>query len=268
MQRVSQKSQVTIFIVLAVCLLAGAGLFLFFLDKEKNENLDREEFSARGIQPSITNIQTFISDCLKETTLSGLELVGIQGGYYQKPERHYDLSNLNGALIPYYYDQGFYQNPSKQTVETQLSLYIDDALPFCLKKIDFKNFELTSPVSKTKTIIEEGKITITTTLPLTIKNEDKTTDFKLQDHPLTLESELNDILTVADYITQSHTEDDTYICINCLTQLTKEKNLYVDFIAFAPDTTLVMLIENSTQPDPYIFQFLNRYKVEEDKNEI
>ena len=41
-------------------------------------------------------------------------------------------------------------------------------------------------------------------------------------------------------------------------KLTKEKNL---FIAFEPDSTLIMLLENSTQAEPYVFQFLNKYEL-------
>jgi hypothetical protein len=44
-------------------------------------------------------------------------------------------------------------------------------------------------------------------------------------------------------------------------KLTKEKNLFIDFIAFEPDSTLIMLLENSTQAEPYVFQFLNKYEL-------
>ena len=71
------------------------------------------------------------------------------------------------------------------------------------------------------------------------------------------------MLTIAEYITQSHKDDPDYICMNCLAQLSKQKNLFVDFIAFEEDTTLVMIIENTTQSEPYVFQFLNKYEIKE-----
>lgn len=41
----------------------------------------------------------------------------------------------------------------------------------------------------------------------------------------------------------------------------EQKGVNVDFIAFEPDSTLIMIIENQTQADPYVFEFLNKYEV-------
>jgi len=78
-----------------------------------------------------------------------------------------------------------------------------------------------------------------------------------------MNSSLNEIIEVADFITESHTSNPDLMCINCITELAKERKLYVDFIAFEEDTTLVMILENRTMEQPYVFEFLNKYTGDE-----
>jgi len=251
-----RKSQTTIFIVMAIIIVTAIILVVFLKTSNTKEKLGRDYFKERGLQPSVNNIQNFIVDCFEETSLDALELIGVQGGYHKKPELFYDLK---WAFIPYYFYQGQYLKPSNEQVETQLSNYVDEALEFCLNKISFSNFQLTYPQPITKSSIQKDKVTFTTELLTSINNKEQTTTFELTDFPIEVNSSLYDILEIAEYITESHKENENFICINCLTELTKEKNLYIDFIAFEEDSTLIMLLENSSQPDPYIFQFLNKY---------
>ena len=255
---ISKRSQTTIFIIIAIIVIATILLLIFLRFNSEKEELSREEFLSQGLEPSINNIQSFIIDCLEETSLDALELIGIQGGYHKKPQLFYDLQ---WAFIPYYYHQGQYLQPTNREVENQLSSYINEALEFCIDEIKFRNFRITYSQPTTQSSIQKNKVTLTTTLSTSIEHDGSTTNFQLDNHPVTINSTLFDMLEVATYITQSHQEDKDFICINCLTQLTKEKNLFVDFIAFEPDSTLIMLLENSTQPEPYIFQFLNKYEL-------
>lgn len=265
MKRGMKKSQVTIFIIIAVVLVViGAAFFLAQYSKSKEE-LSKEYFIQQGIEPSLKNIQEFSLDCLEENAKNALELIGIQGGYYQKPTYYYDLE---WAFLPYYYYNGEFLMPQQKTIEEQISLYINENLPSCIDDINFKNFKLSYALPKTTTIIEQKQVTFTTDLPLSIENKGKISVFELAEHPVSIDSSLFDILKIASYITDSHKENPDMICINCLAQLSKEKEVYVDFIAFEEDTTLVMIIENKTMPEPYVFEFLNKYGETEIENNV
>ncbi|MEK6871576.1 MAG: hypothetical protein AABX16_01600 [Nanoarchaeota archaeon] len=250
-----KRSQITIFIIIAIILFTAIGFFIFTKSATKQ---NKEYFIQQGIQPSVNNIEEFSLDCLQQTTKEALTIIGLQGGYYKNPPAGVDLQ---GIIIPYYYDRGKMLAPSQKEIENQLSLFIDENLPVCFDQIQFKDFTLKYEKPQTKTTISKKEITAATALALNIQHNDKKTTFELARHPYTEKIYLGEMLTIAEYVTQSHLQDPDYICMNCLAQLSKEKNLFVDFISFEEDTTLVMIIENTTQPEPYIFQFLNKYEI-------
>lgn len=252
------RAQITVFIILGVIILAAIALVMFLNSQGQKQELSKEFFLSNNIEPSVTNIESFSLDCLENSALDGLELIGIQGGYYKKPELNFDLE---WAFIPYYYHKGSFLMPSPQKIESELASFVNDNIASCINDITFNNFAISYDTPATKTSIQPGKVIFTTNLKLTIESKGKTTLFEMQNHPVAINSSLFDIIKVATYITDSHKEDPDFICINCLTQLAKEKSLYVDFIAFEPDSTLIMIIENSTQPEPYVFEFLNKYEV-------
>ena len=255
-------AQVTVFILIGVCIVAAIILVAYYKIQNSREELGKDYFIAHNIEPSVNDIEGFSLDCLKQSGTDALELIGIQGGYYNKPELNYDLS---WAFIPYYYYKGSYRMPSQERIESELGNYVNDNIVSCLDEIQFSNFDITYTKPTTRVSIQPTKVVFTEYLTIAIDNNGKTIMFEMQGHPISFDSLLFDIEKVAEYITNSHKEDPDFICINCVTQLAQEKSLYVDFIAFEPDSTLVMIIENSTQPDPYIFEFLNKYDTNKTK---
>ena len=263
-----KRGQATIFIIIAI--IAVVAIFIFVRTYSQREQLNREYFEKTGRTPSIKNIQGFILDCYKETSKQALIIIGIQGGYYNKPEYYFDMQ---WSFIPYYYyetseDNGLYLNPSKEKIQQELSSYIDNNLNKCLDKIKFPNFDLSYNSPITKTLIKKSETVFTTAHLITITHNQDKIDFELSQHQLTLKSSLKEILEVSDYITNSHKENPNLMCINCISELAKERQLYVDFIAIEDDTTLVMILENRTMEEPYIFEFLNRYDIVEIKENL
>lgn len=252
------KAQTTIFIIIAVLVVAIVIGFIYLKSSTEKEERGRDYFKQHKIEPSLDNIQDFIVECLEETSIEALEVIGIQGGYYNQPDHFYDLE---WSFIPYFYYKGEFLMPDKTEIETQLSDYINTNLPECTKEINFKNFQLEYPEPQTTTLIKSTEVTFTTDLQVTIKQKESSSTFELESHPVSISSSLNDIIEVAGYITDSHKDNEDLICINCLAEMAKEKDLYIDFIAFEEDSTLVMILENSTAPDPYLFEFLNKYEV-------
>ena len=217
------KAQVTIFVVIAIAIVLIAGI-VFYIKSSAKKELTKDYFIQNNIEPSINNIQDFVIDCLEENSKVSLEKIGVQGGYYNKPEKFYDL---DWAFIPYYYYKGEFLMPSTEKIEQELSQSIDNSLTSCVEDIQFKNFQLAFNTPETNSKILKSKVIVTTTFPISIENNGKTTQFELKRHPITLNSSLYDILEIASYITESHKEDPNYICINCLAEFSKEKNVYV-----------------------------------------
>ncbi|MBD3253237.1 hypothetical protein GF386_05875 [Candidatus Pacearchaeota archaeon] len=253
-----KRGQITVFVIVGIFVLIAA-LGIFYLIYEKNRTkLDKEFFAQQHIKPDINLIQSSIIGCMSETSRSSLDVIGVQGGFYKKPEKYYDLVMF---FIPYYYFNGEFLIPSKARVEEELADYVADNLDKCLNKLSFENYDL-----KFSNPEVEASITNTDTAvfnidaPVTVEREGKSIILETIDHEIVYDSYLYRILEVADYITNSHTEDEDMMCVSCIAEMSYKRDLYVDFLEFnGNQETLVIITENKTSPEPYIFEFLNKY---------
>jgi len=256
-----KKGQVTIFIILAIVFVTIIGLILFINSGAEKEGRGRDYFEQQGIRPSLANIQDFIVECHEEISRTGLDYIGLRGGYYEVPDYYFDMG---WVFIPYYYYEGLILMPEIKEIESEISNYVDDNINNCFEKINFKNFDLEYGDSETRTRIDKKKVVINTKLSVKVEHEGEITDFRLSEYELSIESYLNEIYEVADFITESHKKNPELMCINCIIELAKERDIYVDFISISDDSTLVMLLENKTTEKPYIFQFINKYNIKMD----
>lgn len=260
LKRKNKKAQLTIIIIVAIIIIATIVLFMLFRETTSKNDLGAQYFKDNNLQPKVNNIQDFIVDCLETTSEEALIQIGIQGGYNNPPESYYDME---WTFVPYYYNQGELLMPDKSTIEQELSSFVNENIGECIDHdTNFDDFEITFPQPQTTTQINTREVTFTTNILITIEHGGSTITFELNDHPKTHPSKLKDIIDIASYITESHIEDPNLMCVNCLTQMAKDNKVYIDFMAFTDDTTLVMITENQTLTQPYVFEFLNKYNVQ------
>ncbi|MBT4165495.1 hypothetical protein HOE04_00465 [archaeon] len=255
----SKKAQITVFIIIALIIVAVAIATIYFTKIRSQDTITDEYFLQESIKPKLDNMQSAILNCLDQTSLDALTVIGIQGGYYNEPSKSFDLG---WAFMPYYYNQGTFAKPTTSEIETELGDYINDNLKFCLEEIDQTDFTLTQKTSKTEASIKPGEVEFEINSPITIEKESHTLQFQTKKHPTTKQSLLYEILEVADYITESHRDDPEMICISCVADMAEERELYVDMLDFDDETTtLIVISENKTQEEAYVFEFLNKYSV-------
>jgi len=251
-----KRGQITMFIIVAIAIIAVAGIIFYINNNQKN--IDKEFFEQVAIKPQLDALQTQIMTCMDEVTLGSLDLIGIQGGYYNAPADYFDLQ---WAILPYYYNQGKFAMPTTSTIENELAKAIDNDLTTCLNLIQDENFETNYKTPKTKVSIEKQEVKFDIDLPISIKKQDKTMTLELEDYPITQTSSLYDMIEIAKYITDSHKEDPEMICITCIADMARDKNLYVDFLDFTDPTTTLVTISNNETSAPFVFEFLNKYPV-------
>lgn len=130
----NNKAQTTIFIILAVLIVAAVALFLIF----------RGSFSSQKVPPQFESIYTNFLSCLEEDVLVGVDLLETQAGYIELPEfepgsQYSPFSsqlNLLGNPVPYwYYVSGNNlpktQVPTKSEMESQLGDFIEQKILDC-----------------------------------------------------------------------------------------------------------------------------------------
>lgn len=252
-----KKAQVTIFIILAVMLVTAGGIAFVITKNSSSNGIDNDFFSQQDVKQGVNQIQSSVLDCATLTGQDALDLIGIQGGYYNAPKDYYDLG---WAFLPYYYKEGQLLMPEKSRIESELGTYVDDNLNSCLDGVSVEGFDLSYSKSKTKATITNGKVNFEIDLPLTIKKENKRTIFQLKDSPVSVNSKLYEMIEIGKYITDSHEEDASMICINCVANMAEERELYVDMIDFSEEgDTLIVISANVTDTYPLTFEFLNKY---------
>ncbi|MEN9626190.1 MAG: hypothetical protein RL557_518 [archaeon] len=251
----NSRAQTTIFIVIAVIIIVTAVAIFLARNTETSTNIS-SILAKLEVRTEASQVESSILDCIEQTSQDALTVIGIQGGYYEKPERSFDLE---WTFIPYYYDEGDLLMPTQETIEKEIASYVDDNLHFCIEELDYDEFDVSFKDSKTSVHIEEREVSFETMLASSFEKSELSSDFDIT-HSVHIESALSDILDVARYITDSHQEDPDMFCISCVADMAEEKNLYVDMLDFGEETTtLVVISENYTSSESYVFEFLNRY---------
>lgn len=131
MQR--KKAQVTIFIIIAIILVAAA-LFSYLI------------FVARPstIPTKLQPVENYYLDCIEEKTKETVAIAGMQGGYLEMPEfepgsDYKQFTNYYmflGSAIPYWYyitgnNMQKEQVPTKEEIEKQISNYLKKEIEEC-----------------------------------------------------------------------------------------------------------------------------------------
>ena len=255
--RKGNRGQVSVFVVIAVIIVAVVIAGFIVIQNQRQKQIE-EFFSREDIKPTVDNIRDGLVECMEQSAEEGLVVIGVQGGYYNAPSSFFDL---DWGFIPYYYDRGSFLQPTNEEIQVELSNYVNENLQICINGIKFENFKITNTNINTRTKINPGNVRFDIDSRVSIEREGNTLNVKLKENPISQVSLLFEMLEIASFITDSHREDPDFICINCIADLAEERDVYVDLLDFADDTTLVLISENKTSTEPYTFEFLNRYNV-------
>ncbi len=249
------KAQVTIFVILAIVIIAAGGIAYYM---EKNIGTSDAKFSTNlEIQAKYDKITAQVYDCLESTCQDALDVVGLQGGYYEKPADSYDFG---WGFIPYYYNEGKFAMPTTSEMQKQLGLAVDENIPYCIEDIDKGDFNLTYLAPKTKAEIKAEEVTFKTDFQITVSDRQHASKFQLKNHPANIPSKIYDMIQISDFIYQSHKEDPYMISFSTLVDMGTEKNLFIDLTDFDKDSTLFVITYNNTDKFPKTFEFLAKYK--------
>ncbi|GAF78219.1 unnamed protein product, partial [marine sediment metagenome] len=136
----SKRSQATVFIILAIVIVVGIGIFFSL----------RKGIFPSSIPNELDQVYDYYLSCIEEEALLGVDILGQQGGYIEKPEfipgsEYMPFSNqldFFGTGVPYWYyvsGNGIIDEnvPSKTKMQEQLDEYIEEMLNEC----DFSSFE-------------------------------------------------------------------------------------------------------------------------------
>ncbi|MFH1585506.1 MAG: hypothetical protein ABIB79_01940 [archaeon] len=173
----NKKGQVTIFIIIAIVIVAGAVLYFTL----------RGNIGITKIPASLSPVYTSFLSCLEDYTLVGIEVLESQAGYIQLPDFEPGSSYMPfssqldflGSPIPYwYYVSGNNiqkeQVPSKQDMADDLEIYLEDKMRGCIFDSYYdQGFEIDQGEPKAQVVIRDEEVEVSLDMNLNIaKGED------------------------------------------------------------------------------------------------
>lgn len=189
----SKRSQVTIFIIIGIVIIAIVGVVLIFASSSKN---------TQDLPKSLEPVYESFLTCLEGESSLGIGLLLDQGGYIElpnfEPGSFYSpfSSQLDfvGTDIPYwYYISGNNiqkeQVPRRSDMEKQLTDFVSSRIGRCnFDDYYAQGFSIKNGEPKASAAIRDGEVEVNLNMDLSLSNDDESTVIK--DHRLVLRSNL------------------------------------------------------------------------------
>jgi len=245
-----KRGQVTIFVIMAILLVAGALLFLYTQTDILGKRAERI--------PEIAPIMAEIQNCLDSTALDAIKLVGLQGGYVFLPNQTFK-SNLSEIAYAYYEGKKTFNSISG--IAKEISSYVSLILPQCVDFTKFSDFNVEQRGITSITIIQNELVNVNARWSLLIKKADAS--FSLDSFTTTIPIRLGLIYNITNTIVNNEIKEPNVIDASYFIDV---NNLYGINIDFLPNNeTIVYSITDPyskfhDQPLNYTFLFANKFK--------
>ena len=236
----SIRSQTTIFIILTILIIIIIAT-LFILKPTKQS-------TPQQIQP----LQSSIQSCIEEISKQAIFHISERGGYYNLPDT--TLENTT----PYYLYNDQNLIPTKEKIQREITLYIQDNLPKCIFiATEFSDFKITQQQPRATTEINPTNIEINIIYPLSITKEEKT--YQLENFKTNIPIRLGTIYNSIEQIIQEQIKDPTALDPHHIYQVSNENNLQTKMLGFTQDSVIFIITDKKTINQNYTFIFANKY---------
>ncbi|MEM2933172.1 MAG: hypothetical protein QW622_03140 [Candidatus Pacearchaeota archaeon] len=245
MNKTRKKGQVTLFIIIAILIVAAgiAGYFVY-----QNYQKAQEQIKMQTFLP----VKQVIDDCFNISSNDALFISGLQGGYTEPKQ----FLETNLSKIAYWYYEGRNIQPSIEDVENEISSYINIALPLCFSLNAPKTFELDYDKARTTTTIKENEILFAVDFPVIAKQQELSIKFNKFDTKI--DSNFSKIYQIASEIVENEVSNPDYVPISNYTL----SNFDILIMPYDTKTLIYAIVDNSSliYEQPYILMFANKFK--------
>lgn len=194
----SKRAQVTIFIIIAIVLIASIVAYLLFRNLSPSQTQIPSDF-----QPVYNS---FLS-CVESTTLTGISVLESQGGYIYlppfEPGSSYqpfssDLVFLGNPIPYWYYVSGNNlpknQVPNESLMQNQLARFIDSKIRDCNIR-GYSDFRINEGTPQASVKINSNNVQVSLEMGLTLTRGNQS--ILIKDHAVTVNSELGNLFNSA-----------------------------------------------------------------------
>lgn len=242
------KAQISVFIIIALVLGSAAGLTYFFSKSSGQNN------SANS------PVYDYVQACINDATINGIRYISFQGGYYDVPETSV---NYGFSKVPYYFNLGEKQVPSKTAIERELSKYIEKQLISCHNNSDLEKQGYDLDFGKATVRTSLGKeVKVNVNYPIKITKGNKVSDIK--DFTYSKEFDFDRLYSLIVQFSDEHQKNPDSIPIGYLPIFAKENNFKFYLIYISDNEVVYSFIFNDLIRNESIsYNFGAKYKWEQ-----
>ena len=196
----NRKSQITVFIIICILILLGTAFLLYF----RTIIFPGTEIVSEDIMP----VKNYIDSCLSKVSEDAIVKLGIQGGYIKIPdemklsESYIEFLPNSNILIPYWNSNGISYVPSIETMQQQISDYIQENIQDCINLEIFQNdYEIEqSNDTIITTVIAQEDVDITMAHQMTVRSTSTDEQSKISKFTVTVPARLRKVYDLAKQI--------------------------------------------------------------------
>jgi len=247
----NKRGQIALIIIIALVIVIAVILILQLTGKNKAEKT--EKISLR-----------YLDECFKQKLDLGVRVIGYSGGYYVNESS----LRINGWNIPYYYKDNKKSIPSKETVEKQFEIFMEERFPLCVDdfkekypewNISYKDFVVDVKIS-------EDKLVASSKSKIQLSKEDNS--YFSDEFNAEFKINLLKMLKASDEIVDSLDTEYYTICVECLDRISSTYNIGITATP-SEEVQIILfnLIDSSVKDYPYTYQFIMEYRPNSTKME-
>ena len=259
-----KKGQISYFLLIALILLISSSFVFYVNDLEPKKSKEKAEFEVASLDLA-SPIRNYVNLCLKKTGEDALYFIGLQGGFFKEQAYKVDSKGFFSEFAHTIYIQNDKNvMPSLQTIEKELSKFVDNNLQYCINDFEtFRNlgYEIKSNEFSTATSITKNSVAFNLNFPITIlKGQNVAT---MEKFSMEIPSRLDLIYNLANEVTEDQLSHLNSICISCLIELGDTNNLYFELFPRETNITIVTVEDNQTKlnNEPYLFAFAFNHSI-------
>jgi len=239
-----RKGQVSIFVIVGIFLVAIILVF-FLINNSPPKNIQDNK---------INQFKSTIQECVNKVSEESIYNIGQTGGYYELPNK----VNLSHVSYHFFIDRSLI--PSIEKISDEMAKYVNELLPFCIKKFN-NNFDISYGKIDTTVKIKEESVNFNINFPLSISYGDETVQYN--NFKYSKEMRFLLIYDIAKTINDYQVEEPRSTCLSCVGDMISFYNVSIFINDFNEEDTLFTIYDpySPVKGKPYTFFFLNKYPV-------
>ena len=146
--------------------------------------------------------------------------------------------------------------PSKEGIESQISLFIRANLFYCTKNfVDFKSYNISQGDISVKTTILNDKVVLKVTYPITISRGNEVLVIKDFQEEIPLRLGL-----IYDSVSEVLNSSQQGICMSCLYDIAQKNDFYVEMLDYNKNTIIIIFRDKNSRINEEDYEYV--YAVE------